>query len=238
MEACTAGSHELRTNADTVDEALKVLLVDDHPVVLEALESRLAKASHIRVIGRAQSGEEALQKVALQQPDLVLMDLRMPGMGGLETIRRLKASWPSVSVIVLTVSESHENLLDAVLAGAAGYMTKDSSPALLLDAIRAVGEGASILPADLLLQSVRELSLNRHPTAATTMAHLKEPLTEREFEVLELLAKGNPNKSISAALNIVEATVKKHVHNIIRKLEVSDRTQAVIAAIRLALVTP
>lgn len=214
---------------------IRVLLVDDHPLMLDAIESRLLKSEQVTVVGRAGSGEEALRLIPLLRPQLVLTDLSMPGMGGLETIRQLKSLHPEVAVIVLTVSESRENLLEAVLAGAAGYLTKDSRPDLVLDAIRAIGEGASLLPTDLLRSSVEHL---RNPPARPSPTPLKEPLTEREAEVLALLAKGYPNKEIAEALTIVEATVKKHVHNVIRKLAVSDRTQAVVTGIRLGLVTP
>jgi len=224
-------------NGDPVDnQPIRVLLVDDHPLMLDAIESRLLKTGEVSVVGRAHSGEEALEQVAVLHPDLVLTDLSMPGMGGLATIRKLKEDFPGVAVIVLTVSESRENLLDAVLAGAAGYLTKDTRPELLLDAIRAIGEGASILPTNLLRNSVE--SLRGKSAARSIPTPLKEPLTEREAEVLALLAQGYPNKEIGEALTIVEATVKKHVHNIIRKLEVSDRTQAVVTSIRLGLVTP
>lgn len=205
--------------------------------MLDAIESRLLKSDEVTVVGRASSGEEALQQVGRLSPDLVLTDLNMPGMGGLATIRKLKEDFPGVAVIVLTVSESREHLLDAVLAGAAGYLTKDTRPELLLDAIRAIGEGASILPTDLLRNSVESLRGKNAPSRSSP-APLKEPLTERESEVLALLAQGYPNKDIGEALTIVEATVKKHVHNIIRKLEVSDRTQAVVTSIRLGLVSP
>ena len=213
---------------------IRVLLVDDHPLMLDAIESRLRKSDQVTVVGRASSGEEALRLIPLLRPQLVLTDLSMPGMGGLAAIRQLKSEHPEVAVIVLTVSESRENLLDAVLAGAAGYLTKDSRPELLLDAIRAIGDGASILPTDLLRSSVEHLRAPSRPSPTP----LKEPLTEREAEVLALLAKGYPNKEIAEALTIVEATVKKHVHNIIRKLAVSDRTQAVVTSIRMGLVTP
>lgn len=214
---------------------MKVLLVDDHPLVIEALETRLSKATDIEIVGKAYSGEQAIDEVARLRPDLVLMDLRMPGIGGLEAIGRIKSQFPATAVIVLTMSESQDHLLQAVLAGAAGYLTKDSSPALLLDAIHAVLGGATTIPTELLRASILELrrggsSLERPKT------QLAEPLTEREDEVLRLLAQGQSNKLIADNLSIVEATVKKHVHNIIRKLSVSDRTQAVIMALRLGLV--
>lgn len=218
---------------------MKVLLVDDHPLVIEALETRLSKATDLEIVGKAYSGEQAIDEVARLRPDLVLIDLRMPGMGGLEAITRIKHDFPSTAVIVLTMSESQEHLLQAVLSGAAGYLTKDSSPALLLDAIHAVLGGATTIPTELLRESIREL--RRGGPLATSSHHhhhhkLAEPLTEREHEVLRLLAQGHSNKVIAEMLNIVEATVKKHVHNIIRKLDVSDRTQAVIVSIRLGLV--
>jgi len=220
---------------------LKVLLVDDHPLVIEALETRLSKATDLEIVGKAYSGEQAIDEVARLRPDLVLIDLRMPGMGGLEAITRIKSEFPTTAVIVLTMSESQEHLLQAVLSGAAGYLTKDSSPALLLDAIHAVLGGATTIPTELLRESIRELRRGGPIPSPSNHHHhhrhkLAEPLTEREHEVLRLLAQGHSNKIIAETLNIVEATVKKHVHNIIRKLDVSDRTQAVIASIRLGLV--
>ncbi len=215
---------------------MKVLLVDDHPLVIEALETRLSKAHDLDIVGKAYSGEQAIDEVARLRPDLVLIDLRMPGMGGLEAITRIKAEFPTTAVIVLTMSESQEHLLQAVLAGAAGYLTKDSSPALLLDAIHAVLAGATTIPTELLRESLRELRRGG-ASPPRPRAQLAEPLTEREDEVLRLLAQGQSNKLIAEHLSIVEATVKKHVHNIIRKLSVSDRTQAVLTALRLGLVS-
>ena len=210
-----------------------VLAVDDHPLILDAIENRLCLGEDFQLIGKASSGEEAIQMVETLKPDLVIMDLRMPGMGGIEATRAIKAAYPSIAVVVLTVSESSEHLIEAVLAGAAGYVTKDSQLGKLLDALRAVLSGSTALPSSLLRESLGQLGRAPAPQEKTV---LKEPLTEREEEVLGLVAQGLNNKRIGELLTIEETTVKKHVHNIIRKLGVSDRTQAVVLSFRQGLV--
>ena len=207
----------------------RVLLVDDQPFFLDALESRLTKSPEIQVVGRAGSGEEALEATLRTQPDVVLMDLRMPGMGGHAAVAQLKLRHPTLPVVVLTVSESEQDLLEAVLAGAAGYLTKGCDNAVLVRAIRALEDGASMLPSALLQKALRSVCA---PVSAPKLA---DPLTERETEVLQLLAKGLQTQEICDRLSISRPTTKKHIHNIIRKLSVSDRTQAVLAAIRLGL---
>ncbi|MBI3929228.1 MAG: response regulator transcription factor [Armatimonadetes bacterium] len=213
----------------------RVLLVDDHPLVREGVRARLSKFDEFEIIGEAASGEEALEKVPKLLPDLVLMDVRMPGMGGLEATRRLKQTQPQVSVVVLTMHESEENLVEAILAGAAGYITKESGPDHLVEALRSVVGGSSVIPTALLSRSLEILS-QREADSASLPKEPSEPLTPREVEVLQLLAEGHSNKEIADRLVVVEATVKKHVHNIIQKFGVSDRTQAAIQAFRMGLV--
>lgn len=207
----------------------RVLLVDDQPFFLDALESRLGRVSELLIVGRAESGEQALEAAQRTQPDVVLMDLRMPGIGGLAAVAQLKKLHPRLPVVVLTVSESEQDVLEAVLAGAAGYLTKGCDTAMLVRAIRALEDGASMLPFYLLRKALQRVCA---PVPAPTVV---DPLTERETEVLHLLAGGSQTHEICDKLSISRPTTKKHIHNIIRKLGVSDRTQAVLAAIRLGL---
>lgn len=216
---------------------MRILLVDDHEIVLEALQSRFSKHPAFEVVGLALTGEAAVEQAARHRPELVLMDLRMPGLGGLETIRRLKASWPTLQIVVLTVSDREEDLIESILAGASGYILKESRPELLLDAIQALQSGSSLLPGNLLREALRRLASGL-VTVSSPPAPLDEPLTERQFQILQLITKGHTTQSLQRELKVTEATVKKHVHAIIAKLGVSDRTQAVIKAIRLGIVEP
>jgi two-component system, NarL family, response regulator LiaR len=210
-----------------VADPVKVLVCDDHPVVRQGLRTFLSGRPDIDVVGDAADGEEALRKVPHLRPDVVLMDLLMPGMGGLEAIRRLSAEHPDVAVIVLTSMTDTEQVLPAVRAGARGYLLKDAEPAEVERAILAAQRGEALL----------------HPRAAASVlaqARSAEPdplgaLTARERDVLACLGRGLTNRQIASELVIAEKTVKTHVSSILAKLGVADRTQAAIAAVRAGL---
>ncbi len=217
---------------------IKVLLVDDHPVVLEGLRTMLATAPDIEVVAEAGDGLEALERVNKHKPDMVLMDLRMPNLDGVEAIRRIKSQFPSTLVIVLTMYENDTYAVDAVKAGADGYLLKDASRDLLIHAIRAVNSGGMLIKAGVL----REAFLT---AADRTSAPLKEKsagsttpgeLTLREMDVLRLVVQGRSNKEIGEALCISEDTAKKHLQTIMLKMGVSDRTQAAVKALHAGLV--
>ncbi|MBI4307962.1 MAG: response regulator transcription factor [Chloroflexi bacterium] len=215
---------------------LRVLVVDDHPVVREGLIAMLSTDPGIDVVGEAGNGEEAIEKANQLDPDMVLTDIRMPGMSGIEVTRRIKAAHPGTAVIILTMYDSEMYVVEALRAGAAGYLVKDSSRELLCHAIHAVADGGTLVRSGLLRQAVQGLlHAPRRPDQGVVDAGVAGRFTPRELDVLRLVAQGHANKKIAGALNLAEVTVKKHVQTIIAKLGASDRTHAAIVAVRLGL---
>ena len=208
---------------------IKVLIVDDHPVVREGLAAMLARAPDIEVVGEARDGQEAIEQAGALQPDVVLMDLQMPRVDGVEAIKQIRARQPRVQTIVLTTYGDDESIFRGLEAGARGYLLKDAPREELFRAVRTVARGESLLQPAVATRLLDRFS--RRPAPA------QETLTERELDVLRLLARGSANKEIGAALHISESTVKTHVDNIFQKLDVSDRTEAVTAALRRGLLT-
>jgi two-component system, NarL family, response regulator LiaR len=204
---------------------IRVLVADDHGVVREGLRSFLALQDDIEVVGEAGDGEEALEAVRRLAPDVALMDLVMPRMDGIEAIRHIRAESPQTRVIVLTSFVDEDKMLPAVRAGAAGYLLKDVEPQELVTAIRTVHGGAALLHPAVVAELVREATTPRG-----------DGLTEREREVLALIARGRANKAIAFELGVSEKTVKTHVSNILGKLNLTDRTQAALYAVREGLV--
>ncbi|MEU5153009.1 response regulator transcription factor [Glycomyces sp. NPDC021274] len=201
-------------------EPVRVLIVDDHPVVRDGLRGMFDRAADIEVVGEAADGREAVDRALALRPDVVLMDLRMPGTDGVTAIRDLAARGATAKVLVLTTYDTDSDVLPAIEAGASGYLLKDASPAELQRAIRTAHEGGTVLApsvASLLMEQVRR------PAPSTG------PLSERELEVLALIAKGRSNREAAAALFISEATVKTHLMHVYAKLEVNDRAAAVAA---------
>lgn len=207
---------------------IRVLIVDDHPVVRDGLRGVIEGDPGLSVVGEAGDGAEALARVADGSTvDLVLMDLRMPRMGGVEAIRELRRTAPTVRVLVLTTFDTDADVLPAVEAGATGYLLKDTPREDLVRAVRAAYRGEAVLSptvAGLLMGQVR--------------APAREALTERELEVLRLVAAGSTNREAARALFISEATVKTHLLHIYEKLEVRDRASAVAAGYQRGLLTP
>ena len=199
---------------------IRVLLVDDHPVVRVGLRGMLDMSDDLHVIGEAASGDEALTLTATLSPDVVLMDLRMPGVDGAEATERIAARFPGVRVLVLTTYDTDEDILRAIEAGAAGYLLKDTPLVQLVAAIHAAARGESVLAPPV---AARLADRRRTPPA--------EQLTPREVEVLGLVAQGLSNAEIGRVLLISEATVKTHLVRAFVKLGVSDRTAAVTAAL-------
>lgn len=205
------------------NSVIRILIVDDHPVVRAGLASMLGTQPGISVVGSASSGEEALDLVSRAEPEIILLDLRMPGMNGIETIRALKARGSNARIIILTSFETDEDVYRAVEAGAHGYLLKNTSEACMLEAIRAVHTNQRYFPPAIAAKLVERIA--------------RVTLTARENEALELLAKGLTNKQIGLALHISEHTARNHVNSILEKLGVSDRTEAVITALQQGLVT-
>jgi two-component system, NarL family, response regulator LiaR len=208
---------------------IRVALVDDHRVVQTGLRSYLEAFSEFEVIGTACSGEEALEKLEGWLPDVIVMDLRMPGgIDGIESTRRVRALSPHTQVVVLTAYTDDARVVAALRAGAIGYVRKDSEPEVFLAAVRGAARGQSVLdPA--VAGSVLQDLVRGGP--------LVEELSEREKDVLHQLAHGRTNREIAQALHVSEETVKTHVGNILSKLQLSHRTQAVIYALKQGLVS-
>lgn len=210
--------------------AIKILIADDHPVVREGLFAMLDREVDFEVVGEAKDGMEAVNKTRELSPDIVLMDLRMPEMDGVEAMRQIKAAMPDVKFIILTTYSDDEYLFSGIEAGARAYLLKDAPRDDLFKAIRAVYRGESLIQpvvASKLLDRFSELS-RRTPSG--------DELSGRELEILGLMAKGAANKEISAQLNIAQSTVKTHITNIFQKLGVNDRTEAVTQAIRKGII--
>jgi len=224
---------------DSMDK-IKVLLVDDHPVVREGLHTMLATAPDIDVVAEANDGLEAIEKASEHQPHVVLMDLRMPNMDGLEATRRIKSQFASMSVIVLTIYDNDAYIVDAVRAGAGGYLLKDASRDLLIHTIRAVNSGGMLIKTSLLREAMLSLADATGDQFKDKRVGMTTPngLTPRERDVLQLVIEGQSNKKIGRELSISEDTVKKHVQTILSKLDVSDRTQAAVKAVRAGFVKP
>lgn len=208
---------------------IRIVVVDDHKVVQTGLRSYLESFPDMEVVGAASSGEEVLEKLEGWLPDVVVMDMRMPGgMDGVEATRRVRALSPHTQVVVLTAHTDDARVVGALRAGAIGYVRKDADPSVFLAAVRGAARGRSVLDPAVAGSVLRDLA---HGTGLT------EPLSERETEVLHQLAHGRTNREIADALHISEDTVKTHVGNILSKLQLAHRTQAVIYALKQGLLS-
>jgi len=207
-------------------KAIRVLIVDDHAIVREGLRTFLGMLEDIELVGEAANGELALEAVARGKPEIVLMDLVMPGMDGIETTRRLHAEHPEVKVIALTSFTDDDKLYPVIKAGAVAYLLKDVGPRELADTIRAAARGEVRLHPEVTRKLMSGIA-GETPAA--------EPLTGREQEVLACLGRGLANKEIAAELFISEKTVKTHVSNVLEKLGLADRTQAALYAVKHGL---
>jgi len=213
-------------------ETTKVFIIDDHALVRYGLRMALEADGDFTVVGEAASGEAAIEALVTTETDLVLLDLRMPGIGGVETCRLLLKESPALRVVVLTSFDDEEDVVSVLDAGAVGYLLKDASPAALLQALRDVGHGQTVLDSGVARRLVRTNNTAPQPAEALPQ------LSEREMAVLKLMARGFSNRQIASELWISEPTVKTHVSHILRKMEMTDRTKAVVEAIRLGVVTP
>ena len=215
--------------------AIRVLLVDDQALFREGLETLLSVHDDIHVVGQASNGQQAVEVAAKVQPHVVLMDVRMPVLDGVRATRLLKQSLPRCRVIVLTTFDDDEYVFDALHAGAVGYLLKDVASARLVEAIRATARGESILEPSVAAKVIAEFTRVSSMVPPAQMEQLIEPLSERELEILALIARGHSNKEIASQLFIAEGTVKNHVTHILGKLGVRNRTQAALKARELGL---
>jgi DNA-binding NarL/FixJ family response regulator len=214
---------------------VRVLLVDDQALFREALATLLAIRDDIEVVGEAGNGDEALRRAAELTPDVVLMDLRMPVLDGVATTRRLRVEQPEVRVIALTTFDDDEDVFAALRAGAVGYLLKDVSSARLVEAVLAAARGESVLQPSVAAKVVARFAQMPEAPSAPRPQPLVDPLSDRELEVLRLLADGHSNREIAGTLFLAEGTVKNHVTNMLAKLGARDRTQAALRARALDL---
>ncbi|MDQ0061113.1 response regulator [Paenibacillus harenae] len=233
-----------------ITNAIRVMLVDDHPHGLEGMREIVTSDSAFTVVGEASSGEEALARAAALNPDLVLMDINMPGMGGLEATYRLKQLHPSLKIIMVTVSDDITHLFEAIKRGAQGYLLKNIAPSSWLEYLRAVSVDEAPMSKELAFRLLQEFTqpdkpsppvaatvLSRKPAAASKpLPDMTTPLTEREKEVLEHVATGASNREIAEALSLSEHTVKNHLKNILQKLHLANRVQLTIYALQQGFV--
>jgi DNA-binding NarL/FixJ family response regulator len=202
--------------------SIRILIVDDHPIMRVGITALLASSKEMEVVAQAGNGEEAVKLHGLHRPDITLMDLRLPGISGVETIRSIRIQSPKARFIVLTTYEGDEDIYQAMEAGASGYLVKGMPQEMLVNAVKRVHAGGRYLPPPV--------------SQALTSRTRDSNLSNREREVLALLASGNSNREIAGQLGITEATVKCHVSVILMRLNVSDRTQAVVTALQRGLI--
>lgn len=213
------------------DAAIRVLIADDHSIVRKGIQALLATEPDIEVVGEAGDGLEAVNQEERLRPNVILMDMVMPQVDGIEAIRRITARRPGARILVLTSFAADEKVFPAIKAGALGYLLKDSGPEELVEAIHQVHQGQPSLHPTIARKLLQELS---HPAAKPATP---DPLTERELEVLRLVAKGESNRQIAEEMVISEATVRTHVSNILGKLHLASRTEAALYALREGIAT-
>ncbi|MBI5032872.1 MAG: response regulator transcription factor [Chloroflexi bacterium] len=206
---------------------IRVLIADDHSILREGMRLILSADPAFDVVGEATNGEDAVARAQALLPDVVLMDVHMPGMNGIEATRRIHATLPQVRVMILTVSDKDEDLFGAIRAGAKGYLLKNSEASQVLDAIRRLANGEAVLPPALAARVLDEF-------AAPPQA--QETLTEREIEIIRLVAQGLGNKEIATKLSLSENTVKTHVRHILDKLQLRSRSEAAAYAVQAGLI--
>jgi NarL family two-component system response regulator LiaR len=208
-----------------INSSIRVLLVDDHVIVREGLRMLLSEEPEIEVVGEAGNGADSVRLAAALHPDVILMDLVMPGMDGIQAMQDIRAMSPSSRVLVLTSFGDDQRVRDAIQAGAIGYLLKDVLKTDLQQAIRAAAQGRPTLHPEAQRQLMRQMTM---PAARSPL----NDLTPREREVLQLIVRGQSNKEIAATLRVTEGTVKGHVSAILSKLSVADRTQAALYAVK------
>lgn len=212
---------------------ISILIVDDHTVVRDGLSAILGRQDDFAVTGEARNGREAVQMVRELKPDVILMDLRMPEMNGVESMREIREFEPDAKFIVLTTYETDEYIFEAIEAGAKGYLLKDASREELFSAVRAIYRGESLIEPRVAAKVLNRLAqLSRRSNEPSV-----DVLSDREIEVLQLMAKGSANKQIAGSLSISESTVKTHVANIFQKLDVNHRTEAVTQALQRGIIS-
>jgi len=221
----------------TAQKLIRVMLVDDQNLVREGIKSLLNLAGHIDIVGEAGDGEEALGLFEQLAPDVVLMDIRMPKLDGVSTLKQMKDTGIDIPVIILTTFDDHELVLNAIRAGARGFLLKDVSLESLVEAIDSVYRGETMIQPAVTERVIKGFTeLQKDGGSRVEKDPVQDPLTQREIEILRLMAGGYSNKEISRAIFKSEGTIKNHVSNILAKLGVRDRTRAVLKALELGVI--
>ncbi|MBM7643893.1 DNA-binding NarL/FixJ family response regulator [Scopulibacillus daqui] len=220
-----------------VNQKIRVVLADDQPIVRQGLKYIIDAQPDMAVVGEASDGDEAVKITKASRPEVVLMDIQMPNQTGIEAASAILQSMPNIKVVLLTTFDIQEYVFDGIRAGAAGYLLKDTDTKELLDGIRWVYEGQAIYRTATASKALAQVMADKKGIESSTeRIELPEPLTEREIDVLQQMAYGRQNSEIADILHISQGTVKTHVHRIIQKLNVEDRTQAVVFALRQGIV--
>lgn len=212
--------------------SMRVLVVDDHPLFRDGIAS-LLEAAGFEIAGQAGTGQEAIEAVQRLEPDLVLMDITMPGMSGLEALRAIKSESPETQVVMLTVSEEDEDLIQAIQAGASGYLLKNLDAGQFVEMLQGLQAGEAAITRKTAARLIARFAELAHPRVSSPIE-----LTERETQLLELVATGLSNKAIAQRLGLSENTVKYHMRNVLQKFNAQNRTEAVTQAIQLGLIKP
>jgi len=219
---------------------IKVMVVEDQPQILKSLLKLLNESAEVEVIASALSGEAALEQLTRIRPDVILQDLGLPRMSGIEVTREVKTRWPGVEVLVFTVFDEEEKVIEAVKAGASGYLLKGASASKVVEAIREVHAGGSVIQPSLARRLLRHFHVPEDPKAPPPAPPLREehtrPLTEREIEILRLIAKGLSNNEAAHVLDLSRATVRTHLEHIYEKLDVTNRVEAVTEGLRKGII--
>lgn len=216
-----------------MNQPIRILIVDDHTLFRSGIKALLQRQEDFEVVGEAGDGLEGLKRAKSLQPDVVLLDLHMPGIGGREAVKLLSEEVPACNVLLLTVSEDAEDLIETIRAGARGYLLKNIETDFLLNAIRCAARGESVVSPQMTGKLMMGVRMGKEGVA---LEDDKEKLSPREKEIIALLAKGVSNKEMANTLNVAESTVKIHVQNILKKLHLTSRVQAAVYAVEHGLV--